>query len=213
MTRVYLVDDHPVVREGLRAVLEASGLTVLGESADPTRALAEMAVLKPEVVLLDLGLGERSGFEVLLGIAARGLQVRALVLSMSAQPRHVAESLRMGALGYVLKGSPVSDLLRAIAEVAGGHRHLGPEVADLAFEGLEASSAKDDPLAVLTPRQRQIVLLVVRGCSSAEIGEQLHLSPKTVDTYRSRLMGKLGVANVAALVRLAVRSGLVDPGT
>lgn len=140
MTLVYLVDDHPVVREGLRALLEASGLTVLGKSADPTRALAEMAVLKPEVVLLDLGLGERSGFAVLLGFAARGLQVRALVLSMSAQPRHVAESLRMGALGYVLKGSPVSDLLRAIAEVASGRRHLGPEVADLAFEGLEASA-------------------------------------------------------------------------
>ena len=122
-----------------------------------------------------------------MGIAARGLQMRALVLSMSAQPRHVAESLL------------VSDLLRAIAEVASGRRHLGPEVADLAFEGLEGY-AKDDPLAVLTPRQRQIVLLVVRGCTSAEIGDQLYLSPKTVDTYRSRLMGKLRVSGFSNAV-------------
>lgn len=210
MTRLYLVDDHMMVREGLRAVLVAAGHEVVGECAEPTRALAELNALRPEVLLLDLGLGEHSGFEVLAGIAARSLPVRALVLSMSAQPRHVAEALRMGALGYVLKGSPAAELLRAVEVVARGQRHLGPEVADLALQGLEERSGGDDPLAALSPRERQIMLLVVRGRSSSEIGDTLHLSPKTVDTYRSRLAAKLGVTNVPELVRLAVRCGMID---
>ena len=210
MTRLYLLDDHAILREGLRAVLEGAGHDVVGESDEPTHALAELAALQPDVLLLDLGLGERSGFEVLAGITARALPVRVLVLTMSAQPRHVAEALRLGASGYVLKGSPSPDLLRAIDDLQRGRRHLGPEVADLALRGLQEDASADDPLAALSPRERQIMLLVVRGRTSAEIGTALHLSPKTVDTYRSRLMAKLGVANLPALVRLAVRSGLLD---
>jgi two-component system, NarL family, invasion response regulator UvrY len=213
MTRLYLLDDHAIVREGLRALLEAAGHAVVGEGADPTQALAELNTLRPDVLLLDLGLGERSGFEVLSGIVARALPVRTLVLSMSAQPRHVADALRLGASGYVLKGSAGADLLRAIDAVAQGQRHLGPEVADLALQGLDERSGSDDPLAVLSPRERQIMLAVVRGRSSIEIGAALHLSPKTVDTYRSRLMAKLGVANLPELVRLAVRCGVLDAET
>lgn len=210
MTRLYLVDDHAILREGLRVVLTAAGHDVVGESDEPTRALAELAALRPDVLLLDLGLGERTGFEVLAGVAARALPVRVLVLTMSAQPRHVAEALRLGASGYVLKGSPSPDLLRAIEDVQRGRRHLGPEVADLALQGLQDDADADDPTAELSPRERQIMLLVVRGRSSAEIGTALHLSPKTVDTYRSRLMRKLGVSNLPGLVRLVMRSGLMD---
>ena len=210
MSRLYLVDDHAIVREGLRAVLEVAGHEVVGEATEPTRALAELNALRPDVLLLDLALGESSGFEVLAGIAARELPVRVLVLSMSAQPRHVAEALRLGASGYVLKGSAAADLLRAIDAVARGQRHLGPEVTDLALQGLEEHASGDDPLGSLSPRERQIMLLVVRGRSSSEIGTTLHLSSKTVDTYRSRLMAKVGVTNLPALVRLAVRSGQID---
>ncbi len=209
MSRLYLVDDHLIVREGLRAVLEAAGHVVVGESAQPTSALAELARLTPEVVLLDLSIGERSGFEVLAEVQRRALPLRCIVLTMSSQPRHVAEALRLGALGYVLKGSPASELLRAIASVLDGCRYLSAEVAELAAQAV-AGTPGEDAFATLSPRERQIVAMVVQGRTSASIGQQLHLSPKTVDTYRSRLMTKLGVGDVPALVRLAIRHGLIE---
>lgn len=210
MSRLYLVDDHLIVREGLRAVLEAAGHTVVGESADPTEALADIVRLSPDVLLLDLHIGERSGFELLAELRRRALPVRCVVLTMSAQPRHVGEALRMGALAYVLKGSPTSELLRAIDSVLQGRRHLSADVADLAVQAL-TSNGDEDRFARLSPRERQIVAMVVQGRSSAAIGQQLHLSPKTVDTYRSRLMAKLGVGDVPALVRLAIRHGVIEP--
>lgn len=208
MTRIYLVDDHQIMREGLRALLEAKGHEVMGESADPTEALADLLRLRPDVLLLDLNLGDRSGFELLAEVQRRHLPTRCVVLTMSAQPRQVAEALRMGASGYVLKGSAGSDLLSAIDAAVHGKKHLGPDVADLA---LQVFTLKDeDPLSTLSPREQQIIIMVVKGASSAQIGSQLHLSPKTVATYRSRLMAKLGVSDVPALVRLAVRHRLID---
>lgn len=208
MTEIYLVDDHAMMRDGLRAVLQASGYRVVGESADLTLALADLQRLAPALLLLDLHLGERSGLELLTELQRRRLPTRTIVLSMSAQPRHVAEALRLGASGYVLKGSPSAELIGAIEAVLQGRRHLSPDVADLAVQGL---TARDEPAALdgLSARERQIIELVVRGRSSTEIGTLLHLSPKTVDSYRSRLMGKLGVSDVPALVRLAIRAGLI----
>ena len=209
MTRLYLVDDHQLMREGLRALLEARGHTVVGESADPTEALADLLRLRPDVLLLDLHLGERSGFELLAELQRRRLPTRCVVLTMSAQPRHVAEALRMGACGYVLKGSAGSDLMSAIEAAVKGKKHLGVDVADLALQ-VFTHPEDVDPLIALSPRERQIIFLVVNGQSSAEIGLKLHLSPKTVATYRSRLMAKLGVSDVPGLVRLAVRYKLID---
>lgn len=209
MSRLYLVDDHELMREGLRALLEAKGHTVLGESADPTTALADLLRLRPEVLLLDLNLGGRSGFELLAELQRRHLPTRCVVLTMSAQPRHVAEALRMGASAYVLKGSPASDLMSAIAAAVNGKKHLGAEVADLALQVFTLKE-EENPLSLLSPRERQIITMVVNGQSSAEIGLELHLSPKTVATYRSRLMAKLGVSDVPGLVRLAVRQKLID---
>jgi len=208
MTSLYLVDDHQMVREGLRAVLQAAGHQVVGESADPTEAVADLARCQPQVLLLDLSLGGRSGMEVLVELQRRALPVRVVVLTMSAQPQHVAEALRLGAAGYVLKGAPASEVLRAIDAVVLGKRYLGQEVADLAVQAL-TGDAGSDPFSSLSPRERQIVAMVVRGQSSAAIGRELHLSPKTIDTYRSRLMAKLGVGDVTALVRLTIRHGLL----
>lgn len=209
MSRLYLVDDHAIVREGLRAVLEAAGHRIVGESADPVAALADILRDPPELVLLDLSLGERSGLELLGELHRRALPVRCVVLTMSAQPRHVSETLRLGALAYVLKGSPTSELLRAIDAALQGRRHLAPEAANLAAQAL-TGEAQGDRFATLSLRERQILAMVVRGKSSAAIGEALHLSPKTVDTYRSRLMSKLGVNDVPALVRLAIRKGMLE---
>jgi two-component system invasion response regulator UvrY len=210
VTRIYLVDDHAIVRDGLRALLESAGYEVVGEAADPTVALGDLLRLQPELVLLDLSLEHRSGFELLIEVQRRSLPSRCIVLTMSAQPRHVAEAMRLGAAGYLLKGSPRAELLRAIDAVARGKRHLGPEVAELAVQALSGEVGEAALLAGLSPRERQIITLVVKGQSSPAIGELLHLSPKTVDTYRSRLMAKLGVGDVTALVRFAIRTGLID---
>lgn len=204
--RIYLIDDHALVREGLRALLESAGHEVVGEADEPTAALADMVRLEPDVALLDLQLGTRSGFELIEAAQRRALPSRIVVLSMSHQPRHIAEALRMGAHGYVLKGSSSAELLRAIDAAMEGRRHLGQGEAELAVRGLTEAAFSSRSLSA---RERQVLVMVARGASSAEIGTQLHLSPKTVDTYRSRLMRKLGLNDVPALVRWAIREGLV----
>ncbi len=206
MSRLYLIDDHVLVREGLRALLEGAGHEVVGESDEPTTAVAELARLQPQVVLLDLNLGARTGFEVLAELQRRKLEMRVVVLSMSNQPLHVAEALRLGALGYVLKGSPSRQLLDAVEAAAQGRRLLGEQEAELAIKGLTEAPSQE----ALSPRERQILVMVAKGQSSSEIGTALHLSPKTVDTYRSRLMTKLELADVPALVRWAIREGLIS---
>jgi two-component system invasion response regulator UvrY len=212
LSSLYLVDDHQLVREGLRALVQAWGHSVVGESACPTHGVADISRLLPDLLLLDLNLGDRSGFELLADLQRRHLTTRSIVLTMSTQPRHVAEALRLGAMGYVLKGSAGSELSNAIDTVLDGRRHLGPEVAELAMQSF-TQPQDADPLFALSPRERQIITLVVQGLSSTEIGTLLHLSPKTVATYRSRLMAKLGTPDVPALVRLAVRHKLIDSET
>ena len=209
MTRLYLVDDHPIVRAGLRTLLQAWGHHVEGESADPTEAMADIVRLQTEVLLLDLNLGERSGFELLSDLQRRHLSTRCVVLTMSAQPHQFSEALRLGAYGYVLKGSSGAELASAIDAASQGRHFLGSGVAELAARSLQSSEATD-PLAALSPREREIIALVAQGHSSAYIGEQLHISPKTVATYRCRLMSKLGVNNATSLVRLAIQHKLVD---
>jgi DNA-binding NarL/FixJ family response regulator len=210
MTRLYLVDDHQIMREGLRVLMQAWNYKVVGESADTTEALAEIQRLNPDVLLLDLHLEGRSGLELLAELRRRNAETRCVVLTMSSQPRMVAEALRMGALGYVLKGSPGRELANAIEAAAVGRRYLGSNVAELAVQSFTQDDV-DDPIGSLSPRERQTISLVVQGLSSTEIGKQLHLSPKTVATYRSRLMAKLGVGDVPALVRLAIRHKLFEP--
>ena len=209
MSDIYLVDDHALMRDGLRVVLEHGGHRVVGESDDPTIALADIQRLTPGVLLLDLNLGKRSGLELLEQLPRRKLAIRTIVLTMSAQPRHVAEAMRLGAYGYVLKGSPATEVVQAVEAVAAGRKHLGTHVAGLAVEGL-TQATEGASIGALSARERQVILLVVRGQTSAAIGEQLHLSPKTVESYRSRLMAKLGVSDLPALVRLAIREGLIS---
>ncbi len=208
MTRLFLVDDHALVREGLRALLQGAGHVIVGEAEEPTAAIAGIVQTLPEIVILDLSLGERSGFEVLVEMSRRGLPARALVLSMSSQPRAVAEAMRLGAHGYVLKGASSARLLEALEAVMAGRTYLGDQEAQLAVQGLTArdSGTWED----LSPRERQILVMVARGASSADIGRQLHLSAKTIDTYRSRLMAKLSLGDVPAVVRWAIRNRLIS---
>lgn len=209
MTRLYLVDDHQIMREGLRVLLQAWGHAVIGESADLTVALADIQRLKPTVVLLDLHLEGRSGLELLAAMRQRKLDTRCVVLTMLAQPRMVAEALRMGAQAYVLKGSAGRELASAIEAAEMDRRYLGTGVSELATQS-GTNDGQEAPMETLSPRERQIITMVVKGMSSVRIGAQLHLSPKTVATYRSRLMSKLDVHDVPSLVRLAMHHKLLE---
>ncbi|MDP9124565.1 MAG: response regulator transcription factor [Pseudomonadota bacterium] len=207
MARIYLIDDHPIVRAGLSALLQGAGHTIVGEGQDITQALSDVNRLEPDVLMLDLHLDGRSGFEVLAEMQRRQMSTKVIVLSMSDQPRNVAEALRMGASGYVLKGSASVELVAAVDAVMQGRRYLGEDLTDIAVQGLTSDA---DRGSTLSPRERQILVMVASGKSSAGIGGELHLSPKTVDTYRSRLMAKLELADVPALVRWAIREKLID---
>ena len=198
------------MRDGIRAMVEAGGHEVVGVSEEPNSALADIIRLDPALVLLDLHLAEgRSGLELLTEIRRRALPVRTLILTMSAQPRDVAKAVQLGAAGYLLKNSPRADLMKAIDTVLAGRRYLGPDVGELAAQALTEDN-EVDLLALLSPRERQIIAMVVRGQTSTVIGKTLHLSPRTVDTYRSRVMSKVGVSDLASLVRFAIRTGLID---
>ena len=206
MSRCYLIDDHSLLRDGLRLVLEKGGHQIVGESGDLTRGSVEIREMEPEIVVLDLHLSGRSGLELLQELRKRRSPTRAIVLTMSAQSRNVAECMRQGASGYLLKGGPNHELLLAIRQVLAGHTFLGEGVSDL----MAAAPPEGAGLAALSVRERQIAVLVTQGHSSTEIGRLLHLSPKTVDTYRSRLMAKLGTPDLPALVRYALTNGLIE---
>jgi two-component system invasion response regulator UvrY len=205
---VYLVDDHVIVREAMCALLQANGHHVVGQADEPTAALAEILALRPDVLLVDLKLGLRSGFELLSDLHRRAGHFKTIVTTMSDSPRDVAEAVKYGADGYLLKGSTGAELMRAIDAVLKGQRYFEGKVADLAVEGMTRRD-NGSALSSLSARERQVIVLVVNGQSSAEIGAALQISPKTVDSYRSRLMSKLGVRDVQGLVRFALRTGLI----
>jgi len=209
MTRIFLLDDHQMVRDGLRNILQMAGHEVVGEFGLAEGAVEAMLALDAHVLVLDVHLQSSSGLRVLQQIQERKLALRTVVLTMSAQPHHVTEALRMGALGYVLKGSSALELLQAIDAVAAGRRFLGVHVGKL-VQGWEKSGKQDSPVAGLSAREIQILDMVVRGKTSVAIAEQLKLSPKTVDTYRSRLMAKLEIADLPSLVRFSIHWGLLE---
>lgn len=209
MSTLYLVDDHVIVREGMRALFEAAGFDVVGEAGDVAIAAADIARLVPDVVLLDLLLGEHSGMDLLRVLQQNKSRSRVIVLTMAEQARYISEAVKLGAAGYVLKGSDGAEVVRAIHDVLEGRRHFSGPVAERLVDSIGAPQHAN-ALATLSARERQILELVVRGNSSATIGASLALSPKTVDTYRSRLMAKLSVRDLASLVRLAVREGVID---
>lgn len=210
MTSLYLIDDHQMVREGLKVLLRLAGYQVIGEAQDTASGLQDIAELEPDIVLLDLMLQENSGLFFLAEMQRKKLEIKTIVLTMSSQPPHLWEALRLGAKGYVLKGSSSSELLQAIQSVASGTLFVSASMRDALNTRTSSQALADDLLSELSVRERQIMELVVRGKTSADIALLAGLSPKTVETYRSRLMCKLKVADVTGLVRLAVRCGMID---
>jgi DNA-binding NarL/FixJ family response regulator len=208
MIRVLLADDHVLMREGLRALLASNpDISVVAGVGDGREAVRIAGQLKPDVAVMDISMPGLNGTEATRMMRARCPATRIIMLSMHSTAEHVYRALEAGATGYVLKESAAAEVIAAVRAVHAGRRYLSPGLGGLALEpGLDAN--KSSPLESLSSRERQVLQLVVEGRSSAEIARIVSLSPKTVETYRSRLMKKLGVADVPSLVKFAVQHGL-----
>jgi len=210
--RVFLADDHAVVRDGLRFLLQAQpDIDVVGDAADGHAALEQITRLQPDVAVLDIAMPLFNGIEVAEQIRFRDLLTRVIILSMYATGEYVFHALRAGALGYLLKESAGVEVIQAVRAVYAGQRYLSQKISDQIINDYLQTCAvvsDRDVLSQLNLREREILSLVVEGKSSAEIAKLMSLSPKTVETYRSRLMDKLGIDNLPDLVRFAIRSGL-----
>jgi DNA-binding NarL/FixJ family response regulator len=209
--RVLLVDDHTLLRSGVRALLEAAQVEIVGEAADGMEAVTLATETAPDVILMDVGMPKLNGIEGVRRIRAELPQARVLMLSMHADEQYVFESLRAGAAGYVLKDSALAQLLAAIRTVAAGRSYLSPGLADMVahdYVRRARGSSAASGLEKLSARERQVLQLVAAGHSSAEIGKILHISARTVDTHRLHIMEKLGIRTIAELTKFAIRNGL-----
>jgi len=213
---VLLAEDHPVVREGLRAMLEAEGdFQVVGQTGNSSEVGGMVAELHPDVLVLDLIMPGIGGLNALRELARRRLPTRVVVLSMYANEAYVLEALQNGAGAYVLKQSEAAELVRGIREVAKGRRYLSPPLSQRAVEAYakRAKGTIATKEAELTAREKEVLMLVGQGFTSAQIGERLFISVRTVESHRSNLTKKLGLHSQAEMVRTALRRELtpLDP--
>ena len=212
MIRVLIADDHAVVRDGLCYLLEAQpDLSVVGDAANGREAVARTIQLKPDVVLMDISMPELNGIDATVKIVEAVPEARVIILSMQGTGEYVFRALQAGAQGYLLKDSAGKVVVEAVRAVHGGNRYFSDEITStLVADYLQhrKGGSEKSPLERLSGREREILQLVVEGKSSAEIGQIFSLSPKTIETYRSRLMAKLGLKDLPSLVKFAVQHGL-----
>lgn len=212
--RVVLADDHAVVRDGLRLILEGQGsFTVVGEAADGRSAVRQTRLKSADVVIMDIAMPELNGVEATRQIHESEVGARVVILSMHATSEHIYRALSAGALGYLLKESAGQEIVNAVRAVHAGRRYLSQRIAETMVDDYilrRHGSPARSPLEALSPREREILQLVVEGKSSARIAELLNLSPKSVETYRSRLMHKLGIRDIPGLVKFAIEHGLTS---
>jgi DNA-binding NarL/FixJ family response regulator len=209
-TTVFVADDHAILRDGLATLLAAqSDMEVVGTAGNGREAVAGVLRLAPRVAIIDISMPELDGIEAARRILAGNPDVHVMILSMHAGAQHVFHALEAGARGYLLKESASREVIEAIRIVQSGRRYLSPRVAEIVAQGVSDRSAVS-PLSSLSQREREILKLVADGHSSARIGVMLHLSPKTVDTYRSRMMQKLHVTDLAGVIKLAIQHGLTS---
>ena len=210
--RVMLADDHALVRAGIRSLLNAmADVAVVGEAASGEEALELAAREQPDVVLMDIAMKGITGLETAALMRERFPAVRVVILSMHSGEEYVLQALRAGAAGYLLKDAATGELELALRSVMRGESWLSPAVSRQVVEGYVHRSGGDAAPEVLTARQREVLRLVAGGKSTKEIAFLLNLSVKTVETHRAQIMDRLGIRDVAGLVRYALRTGLVPP--
>jgi DNA-binding NarL/FixJ family response regulator len=210
VTRVLVCDDHALVRSGLKRLLESEpSFDVVGEAADAEEAVAGVAELHPDVLLLDVVMPGRSGIEALADLRAAAPDTRVLILSMQDDPSYVRQAFAAGADGYLVKEAADSDLVQAIHDVAGGHRYVHPSLgARLAALDADAHErAESDPLS---EREHEVLRLLALGHTNQEIAKLLFISVRTAESHRARIMQKLRLSSRAELVRYALASGALE---
>ena len=210
MIRVLIADDHTLVAEGLRNLLEGQqDITVVGYVTRGREAVATAVATEPDVVLMDYRMEDLNGIEATQLIRQRLPGTRVIILSMESDPHLVARALKFGASGYIPKTSAARDVVQAIREVSAGRRYLPAELKDEVLGDLvDSQKSGTDPVELLSSRERQVLQLLTEGRTSAEIAGRLSISPKTVETYRSRMMDKLELHDLPGLVRFAIRHGI-----
>jgi DNA-binding NarL/FixJ family response regulator len=211
--RVFITDDHGIVRDGLRTMLQSQpDLMVVGEANNGLDCLRRLPDARPDVLLLDIAMPGLNGIEVALQLHQDNLAVKVIILSMHMTSAHVRRALQARASGYLVKECAGSEVAQAVRTVFSGRRFFSRKIADLVVqEGLLASPTHfTDPLESLSARERQVLQLVVEGRTSASIATLLALSPKTVETYRSRFMEKLRIDDLPTLVKFAIKHGLTS---
>src|SRR5277367_5430698 len=210
--KIYLIDDHPIVREGFaRAIADEADMEVVGQAGTAAEALKETIALKPDVVLVDLNIPDRDGIELLGALRAQLPAAKLLVLSGYDDEFRVAEALRAGAQGYLVKTSRLDEVVDGIRRISSGGAPLSPRIAGAVVRAMRKPAGEGTGgLDALTPRERQVLRLLAAGVSTRETAARLTISPKTVETHRVRIYAKLGCKSAVELTRIAVRTGLIE---
>jgi DNA-binding NarL/FixJ family response regulator len=205
---VVLADDHAIVREGFASLCEANGMRVLGQCSDGSSAIETIQATRPDFAILDLNMPGMTGIEVIRRLRSAGCPSKLMILSISRDDKTVIEALRAGADGYLLKDGPARHLLEAITYVRDGGQYVSPLLRGAGLFTTPEAAAPNDPLASLSPREMEVFSHLVKGMRAKDIAELLHISPKTVDTYRATLMRKLNVHDIVGLVKFAIERNL-----
>lgn len=207
--RILLADDHSIVRQGLKALLNKEGLDVVAEAADGQQAVKLVQEHKPEVAVLDLSMPLLNGLDAAREILKSSPRTKPMLLTMHTEDHYVLEALRVGVRGYVMKNHSGEDLVRAITQVARGEVYLSPGISEVVVQAyLNKTDYASDPLS---GRERQVLQLVAEGNTTKKVASLLGLSVKTAESHRTRIMEKLGIHETAGLVRYAIRRGIIQP--
>ena len=207
--QVLIADDHPLIRQGLRTLLEQHGFTVVAEASDGREATQLAQELEPDVAVLDLAMPLLNGLDAAREITRASRRTKTIVVTVHTADQYVLAALQAGVRGYVLKSQATAELVQAIQEVMRGGRYLSPGVSEAVVQAyLRKTDLPADPL---TPREREVLQLIAEGKTTKDIAGLLGLSVKTVESHRTRLMEKLDIRQTAGLVRYAIRRGLIQP--
>lgn len=207
--RVLIVDDHPLIRQGMRSLLEKQGFTIVGEAADGREATQLARELDPDVAVLDLAMPLLNGLDAAREITRTSRRTKTILVTVHTADQYVLEALQAGVRGYVLKSQATAELVQAIQEVMRAGRYLSPGISEAVVQAYLAKT--DLPSDPLSSREREVLQLIAEGKTTKDIAGLLGVSVKTVESHRTRLMEKLDIRQTAGLVRYAIRRGLIQP--
>jgi DNA-binding NarL/FixJ family response regulator len=212
MIRVLLADDHSIVRDGLRRIIEDSGdMEVVGEAADGRDAIRQIASTRPEIAVIDISMPGLDGLEVVSRLRKEAPDLPVLILTMHEEAQYVVRAIEAGAMGYLTKQSAPEQLVAAIRKIYNGQRYITEDASEALALRVARGSAGQTPLDTLSMRELQVLRRLAMGHTSREIAEAYSISIKTVDTYRARLLKKLDLRNNAELIRFAIQNNLLEP--